>query len=151
MRTGTMHTNTEAWDLLQFPDFYRQCLMRIWITFMCYIHPSGHTMIPFDLSLSFARSFVHLLVRFSKHTHTHSPTTKRKLMQSYLFDIGSDYSSLANVIYCVILFDVYCKIAFLMPFGTFCVVVQLRIFSANLSQFRESDFQIKFHSIMPPI
>lgn len=90
--------------------------------------------------LTFFRSFVHSFICSFAFPNSHTPTTRRKLMQSYLFDIGSDYSSLANVIYCVILFDVYCKIAFLMPFGTFCVVVQLRIFSANLSQFRESDF-----------
>lgn len=85
-----------------------------------------------------------LLVRsFSRsifQTHTHSPTTRRKLMQSYLFDIGSDYSSLANVIYCVILFDVYCKIAFFNAFWHILGCCSIANFPANLSQFQESDF-----------
>lgn len=119
--------------MLQFPDFYRQCLMRMWITFMCYIQPFKRyndsfrpLSISFSLSFSFAH-FIHLIYSsfFSfffrlifnilSPIHKHTEKKQRKLMQFYLYDIGSDYSSLANVIYCVILFDVYCKIAFLMP------------------------------------
>lgn len=101
--------------------------------------PFSNVMILFDLSLPFLS--IHLL-SFCSQTHSltnlykQQQQTRRKLMQFYLYDIGSDYSSLANVIYCAILFDVYCKIAFFNAFGAF-VLFNRTCFQQNLRQFRK--------------